>query len=68
MDALVRKTRVALERRGWRSLGLSGGVANNAVLRAALAVEARRAKVDFPAPDGEERISKRPLRMIYSTF
>jgi N6-L-threonylcarbamoyladenine synthase len=47
MDALVRKTRVALERRGWRSLGLSGGVANNAVLRAALAVEARRAKVDF---------------------
>ena len=49
IDALVRKTRVALERRGWRSLGLSGGVANNGRLRGALAVEANRAGVDFLA-------------------
>ena len=47
IDALVRKTRVALERRGWRSLGLSGGVANNQVLRAAVAREADRFQVEF---------------------
>jgi N6-L-threonylcarbamoyladenine synthase len=47
IDSLVRKTRVALERRGWRSLGLSGGVANNSVLRTALAAEATRAGVEF---------------------
>jgi N6-L-threonylcarbamoyladenine synthase len=47
IDSLVRKTRVALERRGWRSLGLSGGVANNGVLRTALAAEAKRAGVEF---------------------
>jgi N6-L-threonylcarbamoyladenine synthase len=35
VDALVRKTRHMLERGGWRSLGLSGGVANNACLRQA---------------------------------
>jgi N6-L-threonylcarbamoyladenine synthase len=38
VDALVRKTTLALEREGgaFRSLGLSGGVANNQTLRAAL--------------------------------
>ncbi|MBW8780409.1 MAG: tRNA (adenosine(37)-N6)-threonylcarbamoyltransferase complex transferase subunit TsaD [Verrucomicrobia bacterium] len=36
IDALVRKTTLALRRDGFRSLGLSGGVANNRVLRAAL--------------------------------
>jgi N6-L-threonylcarbamoyladenine synthase len=36
VDALVRKTTIALERGGFRSLGLSGGVANNQTLRAAL--------------------------------
>jgi N6-L-threonylcarbamoyladenine synthase len=36
MDALVRKTGVALQRGGYRSLGLSGGVANNRNLRTAL--------------------------------
>jgi len=46
VDALVRKTAAALERGpgagpGWRSLGLSGGVANNRVLRAALEKTAR---------------------------
>jgi N6-L-threonylcarbamoyladenine synthase len=35
VDALVRKTRHLLEGGGWRSIGLSGGVANNAVLREA---------------------------------
>jgi N6-L-threonylcarbamoyladenine synthase len=47
VDALVRKTRAAL-RQGegrYRSLGLSGGVANNQVLRAALAAEAAKAGV-----------------------
>jgi N6-L-threonylcarbamoyladenine synthase len=51
IDALVRKTRAAL-RHGegrFRSLGLSGGVANNQALRAALGSEARRARVDFLA-------------------
>lgn len=36
VDALLRKTTLALERDGYRSLGLSGGVANNQTLRAAL--------------------------------
>lgn len=49
VDALVRKTRAAL-RQGdgaYRSLGLSGGVANNRALRAALEHEAVRERVRF---------------------
>jgi N6-L-threonylcarbamoyladenine synthase len=51
VDALVRKTRAALrlEQGRFRSLGLSGGVANNRVLRAALAAEATRAAIPFLA-------------------
>ncbi len=51
VDALVRKTGAAL-RQGegaHRSLGLSGGVANNRLLRAALEGEARRARIPFLA-------------------
>ncbi|MFA6286953.1 MAG: tRNA (adenosine(37)-N6)-threonylcarbamoyltransferase complex transferase subunit TsaD [Opitutaceae bacterium] len=40
IDALVRKTSFALQRDSFRSLGLSGGVANNRTLRAALAAVA----------------------------
>lgn len=43
VDALVRKTTLALAREPFRSLGLSGGVANNQTLRAALG---RIAKTD----------------------
>lgn len=49
IDALVRKTRAAL-RQGegrYRSLGLSGGVANNKTLRAALEHEAKRERIPF---------------------
>ncbi len=49
IEALARKTRAAL-RLGdgaHRSLGLSGGVANNRTLRAALEEEARRARIPF---------------------
>ena len=49
MDALQRKTRAAL-RLGdgaYRSLGLSGGVANNRTLRAVLAAEAERSRIPF---------------------
>jgi N6-L-threonylcarbamoyladenine synthase len=49
IDALVRKTRAAL-RQGlgaYRSLGLSGGVANNRTLRAALEAEAKRVRIPF---------------------
>jgi N6-L-threonylcarbamoyladenine synthase len=44
VDALVRKTRAALRLGGgrYRSLGLSGGVANNRTLRAAFEAEAKR--------------------------
>jgi len=51
VDALVRKTRAALRlgEGAFRSLGLSGGVANNRVLRAALEVEARRVNIPFLA-------------------
>jgi N6-L-threonylcarbamoyladenine synthase len=53
VDALGRKTRSAL-RQGqgmFRSVGLSGGVANNGVLRSALAAEARRAGSAFLAAE-----------------
>ena len=49
LDALGRKTRAAL-RQGegeYRSLGLSGGVANNRTLRAALEAEAKHAGIPF---------------------
>lgn len=51
LDALARKTRAALEQGGgsFRSLGLSGGVANNLALRTALAGEAGRRRIPFLA-------------------
>jgi N6-L-threonylcarbamoyladenine synthase len=51
VDALVAKTRLALAAGGFRSLGLSGGVANNRGLREALGAEAARARVRFLAAD-----------------
>ncbi len=49
IDALVRKTRAAgrLGEGRYRSLGVSGGVANNRSLRAALECEAQRLRVPF---------------------
>lgn len=51
IDALLRKTRAALRLRGggFRSLGVSGGVANNALLRTRLADEALRVKIPLLA-------------------
>jgi N6-L-threonylcarbamoyladenine synthase len=52
IDALARKTRFALRRDdapGYRSLGVSGGVANNRALRAALEAEAGKARLPFLA-------------------
>jgi N6-L-threonylcarbamoyladenine synthase len=54
IDALTRKTRAALARDdapdgGYRSLGLSGGVANNRTLRTALETLARRTRIPFLA-------------------
>lgn len=53
IDALGRKTRAALERgdAAYRSLGLSGGVANNRTLRRVLEGEARRARIPFLAAE-----------------
>ena len=51
VDALTRKTRAALSRGGFKSLGLSGGVANNRTLRAALEREAKRGRVPFLAAE-----------------
>ena len=47
LDALARKTRAALEQGGgdYRSVGLSGGVANNRALRSALDAEAKRRRI-----------------------
>jgi N6-L-threonylcarbamoyladenine synthase len=49
VDALTRKTLAALEQGdgSYRSLGLSGGVANNRTLRAALEAEAKRGRIPF---------------------
>lgn len=51
VDALVRKTRAALrlDEVGFRSLGLSGGVANNGSLRLALEREAANRKIPLLA-------------------
>ena len=51
LDALARKTRAALDQSvgSFRSLGLSGGVANNQALRTALADEAKRRRIPFLA-------------------
>jgi N6-L-threonylcarbamoyladenine synthase len=47
VDALARKVRAGLAAGKFRSLGLSGGVANNRRLREVLAAEAARARVPF---------------------
>ncbi len=51
VDALIRKTRAALRQGegGYRSLGLSGGVANNRTLRAAMENAAQRTGIPFLA-------------------
>jgi N6-L-threonylcarbamoyladenine synthase len=51
VDALVRKTKAALWQGegAFRSVGLSGGVANNHTLRATLEREAKKARVPFLA-------------------
>lgn len=53
VDALIRKSRAALQQGDgrYRSLGLSGGVANNRTLRAALQEAARRERVRFLAAE-----------------
>lgn len=53
VDALRRKTRLALAQGegSYRSLGLSGGVANNRLLRRVLEGEARRARIQFLAAE-----------------
>jgi N6-L-threonylcarbamoyladenine synthase len=47
MDALVRKTKLVLDQGGYRSVGLSGGVANNQVLQALVEKLAAGRKVPF---------------------
>ena len=49
VDALVKKTAAALDRGGYASLGLSGGVSNNRTLRAAIETAARERGVAFHA-------------------
>ncbi len=53
VDALVRKTRAAVRLAGgrYRSLGLSGGVANNRTLRSALEQVAQRERISFLAAE-----------------
>ncbi len=49
IDALVRKTKLALKREAYHSVGLSGGVANNRALREAMATVADRGHLPFLA-------------------
>jgi N6-L-threonylcarbamoyladenine synthase len=51
VEALASKTRTALAEGEFRSLGLSGGVANNGRLREAFKAEAQRAGIPFLAAD-----------------
>ncbi len=50
VDALAGKTGAFLKEGGFRSLGLSGGVSNNAALRAAMAKLAQKHKIPLYAP------------------
>lgn len=47
MDALVRKARLAFDQGGYRSIGLSGGVANNKVLQGEIERLALQRRVPF---------------------
>ena len=47
VDALARKSRAALQLGNYRSLGLSGGVANNGLLRKTMGLEAHRKQIPF---------------------
>ena len=49
IDALVKKTAAALDRGRYASVGVSGGVANNTALQAALAAMAREKGIPFHA-------------------
>ena len=51
IDALTRKSASALERESYRSVGLSGGVANNRPLRAAFDKVARAARIPLLAAE-----------------
>lgn len=51
VDALTRKAGAALERGGFRSVGLSGGVANNRTLRAAMGALAAKRGVPLLAAE-----------------
>jgi N6-L-threonylcarbamoyladenine synthase len=51
IDALVRKTKLALRQDDYRSVGLSGGVANNRTLRAAMGEVSERRKLRFLAAE-----------------
>ena len=51
IDALARKAGAALAQGSFRSLGLSGGVANNLALRTALLAVARRSRVPLLAAE-----------------
>lgn len=51
VDALCAKTAAALARGSYRSVGLSGGVANNRALRTAIEAEARRGGAAFLAAE-----------------
>jgi N6-L-threonylcarbamoyladenine synthase len=51
IDALTRKAKAALGAGGYRSIGLSGGVANNRALRAALGAVAEKAEVALLAAE-----------------
>ena len=51
IDSLVRKTAQALEAAPYRSVGLSGGVANNLTLRRELSAQADRLRLPFLAAE-----------------
>jgi len=53
IDALIKKTRAALHLTSYQSLGLSGGVANNKLLRSSMQLEAKRAQIPFYAARSE---------------
>jgi N6-L-threonylcarbamoyladenine synthase len=53
IDALIKKTRAALSLTSYQSLGLSGGVANNKLLRTSMQLEAKRAQIPFYAARSE---------------
>lgn len=67
IDALVKKTNAALNLAPYRSLGLSGGVANNKLLRSSMELVAKRSGITF-YPARSEHTGDNAAMIAFAAF